>query len=1436
MSSKSEGIYRVQHIKVHWQPFQSSLTISELRLTCDSAKWKAASRERSMSLPDADLSIQRLSLKSVSLWKLYRTRQLKVKHVRLESPYLNVRRWPRDTGLLPSIHGVDTLQQVRSRPLLPSFMKLLEIQRLQISKGSLATPGLPGTPPGPQFIEQFDFNIQNLKLDSTDHQLPLDSWLEQPLEVSIELERLPLALSPSGTPLQLAGLHYRSAPRRLLLQGLVVGREPPPRQHGTQLSVPLISLRGIAPRDLLQPRSWLLHSLHLVRPVLKQWGPSLPAGSLSSPFPLPFPDSLGQLHLDSLLIEEGSYQAFAAAQPDSLDVEASAINLQLTDLALKREAAISQLTRALSQRGKLWVGPARLRLPDRRGQLRLAEARVVADSGLIQLQGVKAQRSATDGRTSTFSLPSCRLEGVQWTELHQQRHLLASRLTLDRPEGQWALPAMQFRAQSDSASFPSLASALKPWLNYVSIGRVNLRGGRVQVKGHRFSPKLDAEQVLNAHQLDLNVRRFRLAPYPLQADGRLFDAASFSLDVEVDQCSFLLPDSLHALQSQAIRFRSRDSTLLLDSLLVYPAWPDGQDEGLAVGVPRLRVKGLDLHSALFQRRLQLDSLRLDSAQVALPDLQASSQQPPQLDWGREVALFPLISPYFRSLEVQHLSLEGAQVLPFSFRQTQSPPADVSLYLTGFRLDSLAQAGPSRLLFSDEVQVRLQRLRHVLPDGLHALNIQAVTYASRDRELRVDSLSVQHVEPTAEGDSLAYDVVIPAATLTAFDPLQLYYEQVFEVEAIQVQDPDIHLVQPSERVQQGIDSLYRANLFASVAPYLRKVEAQRIVLKGGKLWFLPSMATAEQPFEADQLYLLVKGFRMDSTSWQEDDKLFYAEDIDLGLDAGGYSLVLPDSSYRLSMGRVGLSTGDKRLFAENLSLEPYAPHAFAEADRMWEVRIPRVHLSGLNLKTWYFDQSLHLREVRVQRPRVRMRTLKPQAERQHEPQQVYHFFARYFKQFQMDDLLISQASFAEIPHPADSLRRPFRVEKLSLRALEVQPNSGDFLQADNLLYSPDVRISLEDYRYPFPEINYELALDNVSLHTASQQVYARGVQFVPIQSQEAFFEEHGFARDHLEITVPDLKVEQLDIDALIQRQDIRARHLLLQDLTIDALKDKHYPQKPDKRPPMPQEVIRDLPLLLHLDTVTVAKGAVHFRQRVPGLKKDARFDVTSIYGAFTRLSNDSSLLAQGLTTRLQAQAQLMKEGELSILYTFPMADTSNAYEFEGRVSSMDLAAFNPLLEQTAFVYVTEGQLDKASFVIRGGYRSQKKHPPYTYRGKLRMHYRDLKLAIIDKKSMFEEGEYDEKKMASFFANTFVRRNNPRSRSRFLRVGKVYYQLEPWRGIAGHWVQAMITGIRSSVGLENKDERILLFERFGRPAEALDVPIAPGDTTELSKKNR
>lgn len=93
--------------------------------------------------------------------------------------------------------------------------------------------------------------------------------------------------------------------------------------------------------------------------------------------------------------------------------------------------------------------------------------------------------------------------------------------------------------------------------------------------------------------------------------------------------------------------------------------------------------------------------------------------------------------------------------------------------------------------------------------------------------------------------------------------------------------------------------------------------------------------------------------------------------------------------------------------------------------------------------------------------------------------------------------------------------------------------------------------------------------------------------------------------------------------------------------------------------------------------------------------------------------------------------------------------------------------------------------------------------YESRGNMVMRYNDLKVSVLDEKG----GETDaikRKPLLSAIANTLVvKQDNPNRR--FLRYGKIRYEVNPEKGFVNHWVQAVLSGVKSSVGMEEVGEK-------------------------------
>jgi hypothetical protein len=121
--------------------------------------------------------------------------------------------------------------------------------------------------------------------------------------------------------------------------------------------------------------------------------------------------------------------------------------------------------------------------------------------------------------------------------------------------------------------------------------------------------------------------------------------------------------------------------------------------------------------------------------------------------------------------------------------------------------------------------------------------------------------------------------------------------------------------------------------------------------------------------------------------------------------------------------------------------------------------------------------------------------------------------------------------------------------------------------------------------------------------------------------------------------------------------------------------------------------------------------------------------------------------------------------------------------------MELGALNPFLETAEQIRITSGVLEAAAFdvAVASG----------RARGTVRVVYRDLILAAVDKHTKSEKGLIDG--ITSFLANTFtIRGTNVPDRTGALKIGKVSHvrqRNEPFFQLA--WF-ALRSGVRDVVG--------------------------------------
>jgi hypothetical protein len=250
------------------------------------------------------------------------------------------------------------------------------------------------------------------------------------------------------------------------------------------------------------------------------------------------------------------------------------------------------------------------------------------------------------------------------------------------------------------------------------------------------------------------------------------------------------------------------------------------------------------------------------------------------------------------------------------------------------------------------------------------------------------------------------------------------------------------------------------------------------------------------------------------------------------------------------------------------------------------------------------------------------------------------------------------------------------------------------------------------------------------------------------------------------------------------------------LDVRVFKDKRLPEPEILHPKMLLEHLRSLPLLVHIDTLTLNKSYMEYAEQVPEAEEPGVFWITDLSARIFPFSNDPKVLSSNTVMQINTRSKVMGAGNMRLRFQYPLNDPEGRFRFEGEIDSMDLADFNPMISQTAFFQVNTGLLRSMQFQIDAD--------QVAARGKVRFYYNDLKVSFLANRKRDDDDIPDPRRFASFLANTFVVKSDNPTR-RFLRVGKIYFERNDRRSIFNYWAHAALSGIKASIGAKNDKDK-------------------------------
>lgn len=157
--------------------------------------------------------------------------------------------------------------------------------------------------------------------------------------------------------------------------------------------------------------------------------------------------------------------------------------------------------------------------------------------------------------------------------------------------------------------------------------------------------------------------------------------------------------------------------------------------------------------------------------------------------------------------------------------------------------------------------------------------------------------------------------------------------------------------------------------------------------------------------------------------------------------------------------------------------------------------------------------------------------------------------------------------------------------------------------------------------------------------------------------------------------------------------------------------------------------------------------------------------------------------------------LMGKGYLHIVCAMPVYAPNQRFTYTGYISVMDLTEINPMLTKLYPAKIVRGTLDK--IIIPPVYANNDRS-----KGTLLFYYHDLNLSFS--KENLNKWQSLKTDIMNIAANAIIANENP-GKNQKLRPGIIQFERDKGKGILNFLWKSTFSGIKSSMGLNSKEQR-------------------------------
>lgn len=987
-----------------------------------------------------------------------------------------------------------------------------------------------------------------------------------------------------------------------------------------------------------------------------------------------------------------------------------------------------------------------------------------------------------------LSLPEFSLEAVNLKKLYNEGILEIGEMKLLSPQIEYT-ELTNVRKPGENSSDTDL---LKGLLTSVAIKRFDLQNGVVQFKNEAGVRSNDIE----FEKFSLLLENIFLQPGVSTKTFNEFLLAD-EIVLSLDKYRLKLRDNLHEFLADRVLIDSKNSLVEITGFVLRPE-NQGQIKGtldaygksstIDLKIPKFRAEGIDLYAAIVDQELTVKHISIPNPELSFSTYRkGKSFGSPQDQLESSKEFENLLTSYFRLIQIDSLNFSDGKIQyrNFSGKEDISFNEDnFSLILRGFLVEKDHLYLKKRTFFSEEIDLSLENYSFSLAGGNYLVETDGLTFNSLAQSLKIDNL-VLSPGPNLNS-KIALSVTMPSVSLDGIDIETFLFDNELILEQFNVIGGKINLdINPDFKKEDATlkpktDSTSRL----AIRKTIETLKIDQLKLGDSKLNINYRFGNKDVQSIQTDFDLLIKELYLDSANNRGIDNLSELfKSINLNLV--DFSFALPDSIHTIQFSNLAFDNLINETLFSDVKIIPKSKTG-SPGSTIFEASIDKLGIQNNKLKEIQETGIFDLSQVRLTNPTF---DIYVDSEKKSTVKSSSNTVKKdaFVNSLLLQDVLIQNGKFTvhnkeKGPVPQlDFQGFNFEVKDLNFDLL------GNTTKLNpQLLFQKELNLSLSDYSIYTKDSLNKLSIGKISF--LDRNVVLDKVKFGPTIGRYDYLKRIGFQSDAIDATVERISILGIDFDTYFNSQVLKARKVSLDGMHVDVFRDKRLPRLEGVIKPMPQELMKNAPIEMSVDSVTATNAIIQYQEFAPRamIPGSIRFEDMDLSLAPFKLSTagTGSPLEK---TFLQATAKLMGKGEVVLNSTLFFEDPY-PIDMNVKLGEFDLRSLNSMVSNAVFVEILSGKVRDGDWRFRIN-----KDEAW---GEMDFRYQDLKIQLLDTVSMMPgKGKLG---LLTFLANTLTRNNNPRKFFNKQVTSTIYFERDKSRFIFGGWWRATFSGLKGSVG--------------------------------------